>query len=144
MSAFIGNLIGCFVEFQDIRCAGTILVASWASIYLLLLWDTLDYSIVMKLVKVVIYIIKLMALLVASLGPYSDPIGTLTGFALGFMIGMSLIKKISDTTDEDRKFILLRLKIFIIIMVLIFLIFSLSYSTVMYDKRKPFETFRDQ
>lgn len=112
------------------------MVSCWASIYIFLLWDTLEYNIVLRLGKMVTYIVKLMALLVASLTSYSDPIGTISGFALGFLLSMSIIKKIGDRVDEERRFILLRLKIFIIILTLMLFIFSLSYSLVMYDQKK--------
>lgn len=135
-ATILGNLIGSFIEFQDVRCGGTIVVACWASIYIFLLWDTLDYNIVLRLFKMVTYLVKMMALLVASLTKYSDPIGTISGFCLGFLLAMSIIKKIGDRVDEEKRFILLRLKIFIIILTLMLFIFSLSYVLVMYDRKK--------
>jgi hypothetical protein len=135
-ATLLGSLVGCFIEFQDIRCGGTIVIACWASIYIFLLWDTLDYNIVLRLIKLTTYIVKLMALLVASLTSYSDPIGTISGYAFGFMLSMSIIKKINDNVNEEKRFILLRLKIFIIIISIMIFLFGLSYATVMYDKKK--------
>jgi hypothetical protein len=78
----------------------------------------------------------MMALLVASLTSYSDPIGTIAGYGLGILIAMSLVKKIGDRVDEEKRFILLRLKIFIMIVALMLLLFTLAFVTVMFDEKK--------
>lgn len=135
-SSLIASLIGCFVEFQRVRCAGTIVIASWGSLYIFLLWDRLDYNIVLRLIKLVTYIVKMMVLLTVSLTPMSDPIAMCSAFSFGVLLAMSFIKDIGREVNEERRFILLRLKIFIFIVSLMVFLMCFAYACFMYDKKK--------
>lgn len=135
-STIISSLIGCFIEFQRVRCSGTVVIAAWGSLYIFLLWDRLEYNVVLRLVKLVMYIVKMMVLLTVSLKQYSDPIATCCAFAFGVLLALSFIKEIGPNVNEERKFILLRLKIFIFIVSLMILLMCFAYACFMYDKKK--------
>ena len=60
----------------------------------------------------------------------------------GVILCLSLVKEIPQKVDEENRFILLRLKIFLFIISSIVLLFAFSYVTVMYDNRTKLATIK--
>ena len=140
-ASLIGALIICFLnntEAFGYSASGSIMVAAWSSVYLFMLWDILEYNILLRLVKMGIYFVKVTALFASTLSPdnSSDATSTVFGYGFGFLLAMALIKKIDPNTPEDRKFIFMRLKIFIMILAFIFLLLAATYATVMFSDKK--------
>lgn len=140
--ALLGSLVGSFWEFNDIRAQGTIHIMCWCVIYGFLLWEKLNYNIVWFIVKLTILILKGMAVLMGSLTDLGDPIGTIAGACFSIILGLSLMKEVNPRFDEERKFILMRLKIFLFIISIIVFLFSFSYVAVMYDNKTKHNTLR--
>ena len=114
---------------------------SWCLVYGFLLWEKLNYNIVWTIIKLTILIIKGMAVLMGSLSTFGDPIGTIAGGLFTMVLGLSLIKEVDARFDEEKKFIIMRLKIFLFIISMIIFLFSLSYVCVMYDNRQKLKDF---
>ena len=135
-ATLLGSLVGAFFEFQSIRCAGCCFLASWCGLYGILIWEKLNYNMIIFLVKFFMFVLKSILVLMVSLNEYGDPISTVVGFCLSIGLGIAFIKEISHRFDEEKKFILMRLKIFLIIVYLMLLLMTLVYVTVMYDNKK--------
>lgn len=131
----LGSLIGDFWEFTNIRAQGSIHVMSWCLVYAFLLWEKLNYNIVWMIIKLVMLILKAMAVLMGTLTVCGDPIGTIAGAIFTMVLGLSVLKEVNIKFDEEKKFILMRLKIFLFIISIIIFLFSFSYVTVMYDNK---------
>lgn len=142
--ALLGSFVGAFWEFHDIRAQGSIHVMSWCLVYGFLLWEKLNYNIIWTIIKLSILIIKAMAVLMGSLSTFGDPIGTIAGGLFTMVLGLSLMKDVDPRFDEEKKFIIMRLKIFLFIISMIIFLFSLSYVCVMYDNRQKLTTFNDK
>ena len=71
-----------------------------------------------------------------------DPIGTIAGAIFTMVLGLSVLKEVNVKFDEEKKFILLRLKIFLFIISIIIFLFSFSYVTVMYDNKSNLRTIQ--
>jgi hypothetical protein len=141
-ATLLGSMVGCFWEFKDIRAQGTCHVIAWGMLYSFLLWEKLNYNILWFLVKLIMMIMKCMAVLMGSLSNYGDPIGTIASAGFSMMLGLSIIKEVGHRFDEEKKFILMRLKIFLFIISIIIFLFSFAYVSVMYDNRSNLELIK--
>lgn len=133
--SLLGSLVGSFWEFSDVRAQATVHVMSWCCVYVFLIWDKLNYNIIWTIIKLSILILKGMACLMGSLSAYGDPIGTIAGGVFTMILGLSVLKDVNPRFDEEKKFIIMRLKIFLFIISMIIFLFALSYVCVMYDNK---------
>ena len=140
-ATLMGSLVGAFWEFNLIRAQGTCHVIAWCLTYVFLLWEKLNYNIIWFIMKMVIMVMKTMAVLMSSLTEYGDPIGTVATGIFTMVLGLSLLKEVSPRFDEEKKFILMRLKIFLFIISITIFVFSFSYVAVMYDNRTNLNTY---
>lgn len=138
----LGTFVGSFWEFSDVRAQGTVHVISWCCLYIFMIWEKLNYNIIWTIIKLSILILKGMACLMGSLTAYGDPIGTIAGALFTMILGLSVLKEVNPKFDEERKFIIMRLKIFLFIISMIIFLFALSYVTVMYDNRTSYNRIK--
>lgn len=140
LSIILTSLISCFVDFRrnTLTAGGSFSIACWSAIYIFLLWERLDYNIVWKIFDIIFYIVKVVMLLTASLTDFADPISTLLGFIVSLLLGVSFIMTLNKNYDEEKRFLILRGKIFIVIVFFMIGIMCISYITVMYDDMKNY------